>query len=131
MEDHLLILQPWLEVNQEGAKVFYEVYLLVRIWSLPPKWYSKRIGRKLLNHFKNCSAMLLSQQWISKKKIYKFRIKVDIMKPLHKYLHYRESGDEERRGAFKYERLPLLSFLCERIGHALRDCVHPLSLDPT
>lgn len=40
-----------------------------------------------------------------------------------------ESDKEERRGVFKYERLPILCYKCGRIGHARRDCSHSETLD--
>lgn len=122
VDNHLLLLHAWTIGGFRDGSLFNKVQFWVRVTKLPKEWCSSRIGKRMLNYFKDCQMVELCTYWGSDKKKFRVKMSIAVDKPLRRFLRAGQTVREEFRGMLKYEKLQCLCFKCGCLGHFRREC---------
>lgn len=132
--DYVLKQGPWNFVNnlvlacprfrqhslrQHGLDVEYFWVLLT---GLPWVCYTMEVALKLSKLLDSCQHIQLHEDRILGTKYFRFRILVEVTKPLKRIFGVATPDGCIHMGLLKYERLPTFCFLCGVIGHRFRNC---------
>lgn len=100
-----------------------EYFWVILTW-LPRICYTMEVALKHSKILDSCKCIQLHEDQILGTKYFKFRILVNVVKPLKHIFRVPTRDGSPHTGFLKYERIPNFCFSCGVIGRRYRNCPH-------
>lgn len=121
-ENNLVLVRPFTPISEQHSLCLSREYFWVLLTGLPRICYTLDVARKLSKVYASCHMMQIREDKLRGTKYFRFRILVDLTKPLQRLLRIATPDDVTHGGLLQYERLPIFCFHCGCMGHRFRIC---------
>lgn len=101
---------------------FFSLPMWVRIYEVPFRGRYNEENARMLGDKVGEFMEMDKYDSLGMEKSLRIRVKVDVCKPLKRSVSIKIWGGESCRCPVKYEKLPLICFLCRMLGHGTNDC---------
>ena len=116
-DNNLLLLCRWKKGLTSTNISFTYSPFWVQIWGLPFKHMSQEIGKDIGSKIGRFIEVHKRSWQYDQAKFMRVRVDLEIDKPLRRGAYITSLDGERLWLSFKYERLPILCFICGKLGH--------------
>lgn len=121
-ENHLIILKRWQPNWESNPFLFNSTEFWVHLVKYPSHYYTIEVGRQIMTDWTACISGQLRERRNYGGRFFRFRISVDVTKPIRRFYCLQLPGTVSTRGLIQYERLPKLCKNCGLQSHTVNFC---------
>ena len=121
-DNNLMLLCRWRKGLTIANITFSHTPFWVQVWGVLFELMTKETGRDIGNKMGNFVEMDKRSWQMDQAKYMRVRVELPIDKPLHQGGYLMDMEGDKTWVTLKYERLPMICFICGRIGHDNRHC---------
>ena len=122
--DKYIILLHKLKVGESVSSLtFQKAAFWVQIQGLPTLSQTRDVGLSIGGILGKAEKVDVRENGLSLGCYLRIRVAVDVSQPLIRGRLVRIEGSDSKWVEFKYERLPILCYLCGRLDHDEKDCI--------
>ena len=116
-DNNLILLCRWKKGLTSTNISFTYSPFWVQIWGLPFKHMSQEVGKDIGSKIGRFIEVHKRSWQSDQAKFMRVRVDLEIDKPLRRGAYITSSDGEHLWLSFKYERLPIVCFICGKLGH--------------
>lgn len=121
--DKMALLLTDMDTAQKPSDLqFFDLLMWVRIYNIPFRGRYNENNARILGDKIGEYVEMDKTECLGMEKSLRIRVRLDVRKPVKKYVTLKMRGGETCLCPVKYEKLPLICFYCGKLGHGTNEC---------